>query len=201
MGLPKQRGQTSFFDIPFLLDDDFFNRDEPYSLFREKILPALRDVQSKLDELYCEDNGRPAVDPVIVAGATLLQFLEKKPDRQAASAVRLNLGPQAALLQVFIVTAPGYSQSLAHSDNWEFMFMGFHEFVPPLSVWEKMPKAFLKTSLCVRTDASSPRIRRSSSSSSVAVAETSGVASSCPARYSRFQRYRLLSSMPRSVAI
>lgn len=92
MSLPKQRGQTSFFDIPFLLDDDFFRRDEPYVLFREKILSALRKVQPELDSLYCEDNGRPAVDPVIVAGATLLQYLERKPDRQAASAVRLNLG-------------------------------------------------------------------------------------------------------------
>lgn len=74
MSLPKQRGQTSFFDIPFLLDDDFFQRDEPYALFRERVLPALRRAQSELDSLYCEDNGRPAVDPVIVAGATITHF-------------------------------------------------------------------------------------------------------------------------------
>jgi len=97
MSLPKQRGQTSFFDIPYLLDDDFFRRDEPYPLFREKILAALRRVQPELDSLYCEGNGRPAVDPVIVAGATLLQFLERKPDRQAASEVRLNVGWKYAL--------------------------------------------------------------------------------------------------------
>ncbi len=92
MSLPKQRGQTSFFDIPFLLNEDFFQRDEPYALFRGRVLRALRRIQSELDSLYCEDNGRPAVDPVIVAGTTLLQFLERMPDRQAASAVRLNLG-------------------------------------------------------------------------------------------------------------
>ena len=43
------------------------------------------------------DNGRPAIDPVLVAGVTLLQFMEKAPDRQAVERLRLHLGWKHAL--------------------------------------------------------------------------------------------------------
>lgn len=91
MSLPKERGQRSFFDVSFALKGLFEPKDR-FRLFREKVMPALRREQATLDKMYCSDNGRPAIDPVILAGATLLQYMEKKPDRQAAECVKLHLG-------------------------------------------------------------------------------------------------------------
>jgi len=47
--------------------------------------------------MYCATNGRPAVDPVLVAGVTLLQFMEKAPDREALQQLRFHLGWKEAL--------------------------------------------------------------------------------------------------------
>jgi hypothetical protein len=55
-----------------------------YRLFREWILPKLFSLRAQLESLYCAGNGRPALDPVMLAGVTLLQFMEKVPDRVAA---------------------------------------------------------------------------------------------------------------------
>ena len=60
-------------------------------------MPKLLALRAKLDSLYCEDNGRPAVDPVMLAGVTLLQFMEKVPDRVAAKDVVVHLGWKYAL--------------------------------------------------------------------------------------------------------
>ena len=50
-----------------------------------------------MESLYCEDNGRPAVDPVILAGVMLLQYMEKAPDRSAAEHIVFHLGWKYAL--------------------------------------------------------------------------------------------------------
>jgi transposase len=96
MSLPTETSQTSMFDISFLTHG-LFKKTDRYHLFREKILPALRRAREKLAEMYCADNGRPAIDPVIMAGTTLLQFMEKAPDRKAVEQLRLNIGWKYAL--------------------------------------------------------------------------------------------------------
>lgn len=55
-------------------------------------MPRLFELRAKLSSLYCEDNGRPATDPVVLAAVTLLQFMEKVPDRVAAEHVVFHLG-------------------------------------------------------------------------------------------------------------
>lgn len=60
-------------------------------------MPRLFALRAKLDSLYCEDNGRPAIDPVVLAGVTLLQFMERVPDRVAAEHVVFHLGWKYAL--------------------------------------------------------------------------------------------------------
>ena len=57
-------------------------------------MEAQRD---QLGAMYCATNGRPALDPVLVAGVTLLQFMEKAPDRQAMERLRMHLGWKHAL--------------------------------------------------------------------------------------------------------
>ena len=96
MSLPKNRDQGSFFDASYLLEGLFVESDR-FRLFQDKMLPVLRDIRPKLDEMYCQDDGRPAIDPAIMAGVTVLQFMEKTPDRKAIEMVRLHLGWKFAL--------------------------------------------------------------------------------------------------------
>ena len=96
MSLPQSKVQSSLFDVSFLMTG-LFDPKNRYRLFREKILPALWDVREQLCARYCEDNGRPAIEPVVAAGVTLLQFMEKMPDRQAADMVKFHLGWKYAL--------------------------------------------------------------------------------------------------------
>jgi hypothetical protein len=96
MTLSARDPQRSFFDVSFLAENLFDERN-PYELFRREILPAVEAQRQKLGALYCADNGRPPLDPVLVAGVTLLQFMERAPDRQALERVRLHLGWKHAL--------------------------------------------------------------------------------------------------------
>jgi transposase len=96
MTLSARDPQCSFFDVSFLAENLFDDRS-PYALFRRKILPALESQRAALGVMYCADNGRPPIDPVLVLGVTLLQFMEKAPDRQALERLRWHLGWKQAL--------------------------------------------------------------------------------------------------------
>jgi len=96
MSLPREKKQASFYSVSFVADG-LFEKGSPYRVFREEILPALRQVRPELEKLYCRDNGRPAIDPTLMAGVTILQFMEKAPDRKAVEQVKLNLGWKYAL--------------------------------------------------------------------------------------------------------
>ncbi len=88
--------QRSFYHTDYLCGD-LFGRTNRYRLFREKIWPKLLELSPKLNALYCEDNGRPAIDPVMLCGVTLLQFMEKVADRGASEHVVYHLGWKYAL--------------------------------------------------------------------------------------------------------
>ena len=96
MSLSKPKVQSSFFDAEYLVDH-LFGPDSPYRLFRVKILPLLEKARPALERMYCATNGRPAIDPVLLAGVTLLEFMEDLPDRQAAQRLRESLGWKFAL--------------------------------------------------------------------------------------------------------
>jgi len=96
MSLPQAKVQRTLFDVAVLVKD-LFPETNRYRLFREKILPALYAKRTELCALYCEDNGRPAIEPIVAMGVTLLQFMERVPDRKAAENVRLHLGWKYAL--------------------------------------------------------------------------------------------------------
>lgn len=88
--------QQSFYQTSFICGDLFGGTDH-YRLFREKILPQLFRLRPQLETLYCEGNGRPGIDPVLLCGVTLLQFMEKVSDRRAAEQVAYHLGWKYAL--------------------------------------------------------------------------------------------------------
>ena len=96
MSLPQAKVQRTLFDARMLVEH-LFPEGCRYRVFHEKILPVLWAKRDELCALYCEDNGRPAIEPVIAMAVTLLQFMEKVPDRQAAENVRLHLGWKYAI--------------------------------------------------------------------------------------------------------
>lgn len=96
MSLPQAKVQRTLFDVAVLVKD-LFPEGNRYRRFREKILPALYAKRTELCAFYCEDNGRPAIEPIVAMGVTLLQFMEHVPDRKAAENVRLHLGWKYAL--------------------------------------------------------------------------------------------------------
>ena len=96
MSVRRFDSQRSFYHTSYLCGELFGGADR-YRLFREKILPKLLRLRVKLEALYCESNGRRAIDPVLLSGVTLLQFMEKVTDRRAAEQVVYHLGWKYAL--------------------------------------------------------------------------------------------------------
>src|SRR5436309_2528291 len=96
MSVKAVDSQRSFYHTDYLCGD-LFGPANRYRLFREKIWSKLLELSPKLHALYCEDNGRSAIDPVLLCGVTLLQFIEKAADRSATEHVVYHLGWKYAL--------------------------------------------------------------------------------------------------------
>jgi len=96
MSVPEFKPQPRLFGIcgPAGLELDPGDR---YRLFGEKIYPLLVEARAELEKCYCPDNGRPSVEPVLILGVTLLQFVEKVPDREGVERLRYHLGWKYAL--------------------------------------------------------------------------------------------------------
>ncbi len=96
MSLPSFSSQAALFSTAGL-NTELFGPTDRYRLFAQKIYPLLVASRSKLEALYCTDNGRAAVEPVLLAGVSLLQYLEGVPDRQAEELLRYHAGWNFAL--------------------------------------------------------------------------------------------------------
>jgi len=96
MSLPDFKPQARLFGIygPAGLELDPGDR---YRLFAEKIYPLLVEARGDLEKCYCPDNGRPSVEPILLLGVTLWQFVEKVPDREGVERLRYHLGWKYAL--------------------------------------------------------------------------------------------------------
>ena len=57
-------GQRSFYHTDYLAGN-LFGPGNRYRLFREKIWPKLLELGPKLNALYCAENGRPPINPVL----------------------------------------------------------------------------------------------------------------------------------------
>ena len=80
-------------DMPALLRE----RAGVYAFFAEQAYPRLAGLLPDLEAMYCEENGRPAENPVRLLGVLILQFLTRLPDRQAADACQFDLRWKLAL--------------------------------------------------------------------------------------------------------
>jgi transposase len=97
MSLPPRNRQGSLFDVPVLAGGLFANPADRFRIFRHTVMPALWAQREALAQLYCQENGRPGLEPVLMTAVSLLQFMEKAPDRKAEEYVRLHLGWKYAL--------------------------------------------------------------------------------------------------------
>ena len=97
MSLPKFETQGSLFESLGSLASELFSDQDKYKLFATKIWPLLAKSREELAACYVEDNGRPGVEPVVLLGVLIFQFLERVPDRQAAELVKYHLGWKLAL--------------------------------------------------------------------------------------------------------
>jgi transposase len=89
----------SSMEISISFDDDaLLSKDlKPFVLFRDFIRPALEQRRGDLDAMYHATLGRPEIDPVFLTGVTLLQIMERLPDRQAITACKYDARWRLAL--------------------------------------------------------------------------------------------------------
>jgi hypothetical protein len=89
--------QGGLFESLTWMAADLFEETDKYKLFATKIWPLLAESRPELRECYREENGRPGIEPVVLLGVLILQFLERVPDRQAAELAKYHLGWKLAL--------------------------------------------------------------------------------------------------------
>jgi transposase len=96
MSLPDFTTQSELFSTAGLSGSLFAPTDR-FRLFAQKVYPVLVRTRSQLEGCYCADNGRMALEPVLLLGVSLLQYLEAVPDRQAVELLRYHAGWNFAL--------------------------------------------------------------------------------------------------------
>ncbi|MGH7809628.1 MAG: hypothetical protein ACREP5_05055, partial [Candidatus Binatia bacterium] len=67
MSVHRMDSQRSLYHTSFVCGE-LFGSSNRYGLFREKILAQLFMQRERLETLYCENNGRPGIDPVLLCG-------------------------------------------------------------------------------------------------------------------------------------
>ena len=96
MSLPAFSTQAELFSTA-ALSASLFGATDRYRLFAQLVYPALATARGQLEQCYCAANGRVAVEPVLMLGVSLLQYLDGLPDRQAVEMLRYHAGWNFAL--------------------------------------------------------------------------------------------------------
>jgi hypothetical protein len=96
MSLPAFSTQSELFSTA-ALSGRLFPESDRYRLFAKLVYPRLAAQRAGLESCYCLDNGRVALEPVVMLGVSLLQELEGVPDRVAVELLRYHAGWNFAL--------------------------------------------------------------------------------------------------------
>ena len=96
MSLPSFSTQSELFSTAAISSSLFPDTDR-YRLFARLIYPQLVAARAQMEGCYCPDNGRLAIEPVLMLGVSLLQFLDGLPDRAAVEMLRYHAGWNFAL--------------------------------------------------------------------------------------------------------
>lgn len=97
MSLPKFDLQGFLFESLGSIAPDLFGEKDKYKLFATKVWPLLAGCREELVQCYEPENGRPGIEPVVLLGVLIFQFMERVPDRQAVEMVKYHLGWKLAL--------------------------------------------------------------------------------------------------------
>lgn len=96
MSLPGFSTQSELFSTA-ALSGTLFAEDDRYRLFAKLVYREVAAQRPALEKCYCADNGRTAVEPVLLLGVSLLQELDGMPDRLAVEMLRYHTGWNFAL--------------------------------------------------------------------------------------------------------
>ena len=96
VSLPVFSTQAELFSTAGLSCNLFASNDR-YRLFAQIVYPAVVQAREQLEKCYSVDNGRVAIEPVLMLGLSLLQYLDGLPDRQAVEMLRYHAGWNFAL--------------------------------------------------------------------------------------------------------
>jgi len=96
MSLPEFTTQSYLFSTAGL-SSSLFPKDDRYRLFATLVYPQLAKVRSRLAACYCADDGRAAIEPLLLLGVSILQFLDGEPDRAAVEMIKYHAGWNFAL--------------------------------------------------------------------------------------------------------
>jgi hypothetical protein len=96
MSLPSFSTQAELFSTAGLAASLFAPTDR-YRLFAQLVYPRLASARPALENCYCPENGRVALEPVLMLGVSILQDLDGVPDRQAVEMLRYHAGWNFAL--------------------------------------------------------------------------------------------------------
>lgn len=96
MSLPTFSTQSELFSTA-ALSASLFDETDRYRLFGKVIYPLLAQARSILEPCYCPENGRTAIEPVLMLGVSILQDIDGVPDRQAVEMLHYHAGWNFAL--------------------------------------------------------------------------------------------------------
>ena len=96
MSLPSFSTQSELFSTAGLAGTLFAESDR-YRLFGNMVYPHLAGARTTLEKCYCPENGRTAIEPVLMLGVSILQEIDGVPDRQAVEMLRYHAGWNFAL--------------------------------------------------------------------------------------------------------
>lgn len=88
---------TMYISCCFSSDDLESAAVKPFALFKERVRPAIEARRQELETMYARVMGRPEIDPVFLTGVTILQMMERLPDRQAIRACQYDVRWRLAL--------------------------------------------------------------------------------------------------------
>lgn len=96
MSLPAFSTQAELFSTAGL-SANLFAQSDRYRLFAKMVYPHLVAARATLEKCYCQENGRVAIEPVVLLGISILQDVDGVPDRQAIEMLRYHAGWNFAL--------------------------------------------------------------------------------------------------------
>src|ERR1035438_5933092 len=87
MSLPNFPTQAELFSTA-ALSASLFPEADRYRLFAKLVYPPLAGARASLEKCYCPENGRTALEPVLLLGVSIFQDLDGVPDRKAVEILK-----------------------------------------------------------------------------------------------------------------